>query len=394
MIGGRRPAAVLAIALLATGCVTATPPIPSVPPVSRPSASAPAGESAIPSRAATSDPTGEWRLADLAGLDVAATFSDAVAGPDGFLVAGAGGPVGTTPIVLHSIDGQTWSSEAIKGSFAAPSGLIAVGARAFAVGGGQTSRCAHPAALTTWARDVGGSWREAPFDNVFCNGPGNSSLFEFDRHVVLAGAGVGDQLFYLASEDGLHWTDAGPNPFGDVYPQAILAFDQDLWIFGSAPDGIPVIVHRTAGKPFEQPAAIPGLGPDASIRAAVWLGEGPVVVASAGQAMGILRPDGAGSWASVPAVGLPADQVSAIQVVDGHLVALGGTETGLPEAWSSADGSDWTPLSLPGEAQSGTTLSGVAIMRGTAVLVGQVEAPNGPGAIGAIWTGPAQRLAP
>jgi hypothetical protein len=394
MIGGRRRAAVLAIALLATGCVTTTPHIPSVPPVSLQGPSSPAGESVIPSIAATLDPTGEWRLADLAGPDVAATFGDVEPGPDGFLVTGGGGPVGTDPVVLHSIDGQTWSREAITGSFAAPSGLLIVGARVFAVGGGQTSKCAHPAALTTWARDVGGAWREAPFDNVFCNGPGNSSLFEFDGRVVLAGAGVGDQGFYLTSEDGLRWTDAGPNPFGDVYPQASLAFEQNLWIFGSAPDGVPVVVHRTAGQLFERPAAIPGLGSDASIRAAVWLGDGLVVVASAGQAIGILRPDGAGSWAGVPAVGLPADQVSAIHVVDGHLLALGGTEAGVPEAWTSTDGSDWSPLSLPGEARSGTTFSGVAVIGGTAVLVGQIEAPNGPGAIGAIWSGPASLLAP
>src|SRR5258705_7424474 len=277
MTGGRRPAAVIAIGLLAiaplaTGCVTATPPIPSAAPVSLPSASSPVGGSVTPSIAATPEPTGEWRLADLAGLDVAATFSDVEPGPDGFLVAGGGGPVGTDPVVLNSLDGQTWSSETIKGSFAAPSELLTVGARVFAVGGGQTSKCAHPAALMTWARDFSGTWREAPFDNVFCNGPGNSSLFEFDRHVVLAGAGVGDQGFYLASEDGLHWTDAGPNPFGDVYPQAILAFDQDLWVFGSALNGTPVVVHRTAGKPFDQAAAIPGLGSDPAIRAAVWLG--------------------------------------------------------------------------------------------------------------------------
>jgi hypothetical protein len=393
MTGGRRRAAVLTIAVLASGCVTVAPPRPSAPPVSLPSVSSPAGDSVPPSIAATPDPTGEWRLADLTGLDIAGTFSDVVPGPDGFLVAGGGGPVGADPIVLNSLDGQTWSSEAIKGSFAAPSGLVTVGARVFAVGGGQTSKCAHPAALTTWARDVTGAWREAPFDNVFCNGPGNSSLFEFDRHVVLAGAGVGDQSFYLTSEDGLHWSDAGPNPFGDVYPQSVLAFDQDLWIFGSAPDGTPVVVHRSAGKPFERPAALPGLGPDVSIRAAVWLGDKPVVVTSAGQAIGILRPDGAGSWAGVPAVGLPADQVSVIRAVDGHLVALGGSEIGEPEAWTSADGSDWTAVRLPEEAKAGTTLTGIAVA-GRAILVGQLALPDGASAIGAIWMGPASILAP
>jgi hypothetical protein len=404
MIDARRPTAILAIAMLVGGCVVgpaptgSPPPAPgrSAPPPSSSVAPAiPASDSASPSAAATPELTGEWQLASLPDPDAPAViFTDVVPGPDGFLVAGGGGPVGADPIVLNSFDGQDWSREAITGTFASPSGLRTVGARVFAFGVGQTNRCAHPVALTTWARDFGGSWREAPFADPFCNGSTNSNLFEFDRHVVLAGAGAGDQAYYLTSEDGLHWTDAGPNPFGDVYPEAILDFDQDLWVFGSEPDGTPVVVHRTAGKPFEKPAALPGLGSDASIRAAVWLGGGPVVVASAGPAIGILRPDGAGSWTSTPASGLPGDQVAGIHVVDGHLVALGGTEAGDPEAWASVDGTDWKPVPLPAEAQQGTGLTGVAVLGSTAVLIGQVNAPGGVGAIGAIWTGPARLLAP
>jgi hypothetical protein len=154
------------------------------------------------------------------------------------------------------------------------------------------------------------------------------------------------------------------------------------------------VVHRSAGKPFERPVALPGLGSDASIRAALWLGDGPLVVALAGPAIGILRPDGGGSWTSAPATGLPADQVAGIRVVDGHLVALGGTEAGDPEAWTSADGSVWKPVPLPADALQGTGLTGVAVLGGTAVLIGQVNAPGGVGAIGAIWTGPARLLAP
>jgi PBP1b-binding outer membrane lipoprotein LpoB len=55
---------------------------------------------------------------------------------------------------------------------------------------------------------------------------------------------------------------------------------------------------------------------------------------------------------------------------------------------------EWLLASLPDPNAAGTTLGGIAIAGGTAVLVGQVEAPNGPGAIGAIWTGPARLLAP
>jgi hypothetical protein len=397
MIDARRPTAILAIAMLVGGCVVGPAPTGSPPPTSSPSAAPaiPSGESASPSAAATPEPTGAWQMAGLPDPDAPAViFTDVVTGPDGFLVAGGGGPVGADPIILNSFDGRDWSREAITSTFASPSGLLTVGAHVFGVGVGQTNTCAHPVALTTWARDVGGSWREAPFDDPFCNGSTNSNLFEFDRHLVLAGAGAGDQSFYMTSEDGLHWTDAGPNPFGDVYPESILAFDRDLWIFGSVPDGTPVGVHRIAGKPFERPAALPGLGSDASIRAAFWLDGGPLVVASVGPAVGILRPDGAGSWTSTPASGLPADQVAGIQVVDGHLVALGGTEAGDPEAWASVDGTDWKPVPLPAEAQQGTGLTGVAGLGGTAVLIGQVNAPGGVGAVGAIWSGPARLLAP
>jgi hypothetical protein len=390
MIAAWRAVTACAIAILLGACATA--PTPSAPPATNPAPVGPSVATSSPNVAASSDPAAGWQMASLPE-NVAATFSDVELGPEGFLVAGGGGPIGQTPVILNSLDWQSWSSEPINGSFAAPSGLLTLGARGFAVGGGETSRCAHPSALTTWARDFAGSWHEAPFDHVFCAGPGNVTMFEFDRHVVLAGAGVGDQPFYLTSEDGLRWTDAGPNPFGDIYPHSILAWDKDLWIFGSAPNGAPVVVHRSAGRPFEPPVAIPGLGTNASIIAAVWLDNGPVVVATTGAVAGVLRPDGAGSWAGVPAARLPADQVTGIEVVDGHLVALGSTEAGVPQAWTSADGSEWKPVALPEEAGPGTTLNDVEAL-GRAVLVGQMEAPNGNGAIGAIWTGPASLLAP
>lgn len=385
MIAAWRSAAALGVTFLVGACVTFPAPrdSPAGSPVAFPT----------PSVLGTIDPAEGWQLASLPDPNTAVMFNDIVAGPDGFLVAGGGGPIGNTAIILNSQDGQSWSSQAISSTFAAPSGLLVVGARVFAVGGGQTNRCAHPAALTSWARDLSGDWQEAPFDDVFCAGLGNTTMFEFDRHVVLAGAGTGDQPFYMTSEDGLRWTDAGPNPFGDIYPHSVLASDKDLWIFGSGPNGAPVVVHRSAGKPFEPPAAIPDLGTDGSIISAVWL-DGPVVVATNGRASGIMRPGAAGDWVGVPAVGLPPDQVAMVAVVDGHLVALGGTENGLPEAWTSADGAQWRPVVLPDQALTGSAFTSVAVISGTAVLVGQMEAPNGAGAIGAIWTGPASLLAP
>jgi hypothetical protein len=65
--------------------------------------------------------------------------------------------------------------------------------------------------------------------------------------------------------------------------------------------------------------------------------------------------------------------------------------------WASADGASWHPLALPAEATasgSSATLTGVAVADGHAYLVGQVKAPTGAGAIGALWTGPASLLAP
>jgi hypothetical protein len=393
MIDISRRAAALVIALLAVGCVTAPPPSP--PPASSPRTTAPASPSVASSTpsAAPDDPAGGWQFARLVDPEAAGAFSDVVAGPDGFLVAGGGGPIGQTAVALSSIDGQMWSREAINGSFAAPSSLLTVGALVFAVGGGESARCAHPASLATWARDAAGAWHEAPFDQQFCAGPGNATLLEFDGQLVLLGAGVGDVPFYLTSQDGLRWAAAGRDPFGNVYPQAALAHGLDLWVFGSAPDGHPVVIHRLAGQPFAPPVVIPGLAADVSVIGAVWLDDGLLAFVSAGGAAGILRPDG-DAWVVASAEGLPADHVARIEVVGGHLVALGGTEAGIPEAWTSLDGSVWRPITLPADAGPGTTLRGIAVVSGTVALVGQVEAPDGTGAVGAIWTGPAGLIAP
>jgi hypothetical protein len=389
MIGTSRRAAIMVIALLVAGCVSAPPPSP---PRTTTPAGSPSVESSAPSPA-PDDPAAGWQLARLDDPDAAAAFSDVIAGPDGFLVAGGGGPIGKTAVALSSADGQTWSREAIDGSFAAPSSLLTVGALVFAVGGGESARCAHPAALATWARDAAGAWHEAPFDQQFCVGPGNATLLEFDNHVALLGAGVGDVPFFLTSADGLQWVAAGRDPFGEVYPHAVVAHGPDLWLFGTALDGQPVVVHRSPGGPFEAMVAIPGLGADASILAAVWFGDGPLAVVAADGAAGILVRDG-DAWIISSADGLAADQVSRIEVVDDHLVALGSTEEGIPRAWASADGSVWTPVPLPDEARPGTTLSAIAVIDGTAVLVGQVQSVDGTGAVGAIWTGPASLLAP
>jgi hypothetical protein len=391
MIGPLRPVALVVVAVLAAGCAIA--PSPSGPPSEAPHASPSIGSPA-PGDTLSGEPPDGWQRVRLDDAIGAATFSDIVAGPNGFLAAGGGGPIGKTAIILQTIDGRDWSREAIDGSFAAPSALLTVGARVFAVGGNQTDRCAHPAALATWAREAAGTWQEAPFDPVLCAGPGNATLLEFDSHVVLLGAGAGDVPFYLTSVDGLRWAAAGRDPFGDVYPHAVVAHGPDLWLFGTAPDGQPVVVHRSAGGPFEAMGAVPGLGADASILDAVWFDDGPLAIVAAHGAAGLLERDGVGPWIISSAEGLPADHVSRIDVIGDHLIALGGTEQAVPEAWTSADGSVWTPVTLPHAGREGTVINSVAVIGGTAVLVGQVPSPDGTGAIGAIWTGPADLLAP
>ncbi len=240
------------------------------------------------------DPAAGWQLADLRGVP-ATILSDVIAVPDGFLAAGAAGQALEMPLVLHSTDGQAWTAETIDSRVGSPNRLAAWDGQIVAVGAGVSDRCAHPGELDAWARAADTAWEKAPFEPQFCLGGGNRTLLVHDDHPLLVGASTGDVPYVMSSDDGLHWIDH-QRPFGEVYPRASGTDDEGLWVFGSGPDGRPVVVHSIDGQSFDAPAVIPGLGPDAGFLDAVSPGGRLAVVVTSGLAAGILRRDDGGGW--------------------------------------------------------------------------------------------------
>jgi hypothetical protein len=320
-------------------------------------------------------------------------FADVVSSPAGFLVVGAAGPAGQQPVVLRSADGQAWASEAIDSGFASPASLVSWGDRAVAMGGGETDRCAHPSALDTWSRAADGTWTEAPFDQDFCVGAATTTLLIHDDHPFLIGAGSGDISYVMTSDDGRHWT-LRQQPFNGVYPVAAATDGSTIWVFGYRGDGRAATLSSPDGNSFGAAAPLPILGPETAVLDAVSFRGKLVVVTTSGPNVGILRPEAGGGWQVEPAAGIPGDQVGGIVVVGDRLVAIGGDENGTPLAWSSADGTSWSPVRLPAEAGTGATITGIAESNGVAVLVGQALAPDGNSAVGAIWVGSSTLLEP
>ncbi|MBA2382127.1 MAG: hypothetical protein H0V73_08455 [Chloroflexi bacterium] len=392
--------AALAVFVLFGGCLARPEPTtgpvvsPTAPTASAPASAGPPFASVGPSAVVTPaaiDPALDWQLVPLGDRPVAATLTDVVAVPDGFLAAGAGGRAGELPVILHSTDGFAWDREGITSRQGmAPVRLALIGNRVVAVGGGQTDRCGHPSALDTWAREVSGTWQEAVFDPAFCVGQGNANLLAGrGGTVVLLGAGSGDVVYLMTSDSGLQWASV-PNPFGGLYPQGAVSDGTRIWVFGAGPLDCRACVASGDSETFAPPQDL-GLGPDAAIVGAALFDGRPLAIAVRGQAVGLVRLGTDGAWEVTEVAGLDGTAVARIEAVDGHLVALGGDETGAALAWVSADGSSWRPMTLPG-AQIGTTLMGAAAHDGIAVIVGQVT--DGDGGIAAVWTGSAALLAP
>lgn len=385
----------LAPVLLVAACVS-----PSTPTPTPSAATVDPGSSTEPAATSTMSTDGAgWTRVVPPGPVPLAGVRDLIAVDDGFVAVGATTDGIGTPTGLHSRDGRAWLTEPIPASIGGPSSLLVHGGRIVAVGGGETPKCAHPAALDAWARDPEGAWREAPFDPIFCAGLGTEMLLDAgDGTVTLAGAGSGDQGYLFTSADGLHWTDHGPNPYRDVYPRAAVSIGNELWVFGTAPDGTLAVIHRRGEGPFDATVRLPG-GPEASVLAALSFGSGPAVFVTAGDTVVLLRLDSSGAWIKVPVSGLPGGSVARIEPLAGHLVGLGSVlaanQSPTPLAWSTSDGTTWTPLPLPAEAAGATgTFTAIAASGVTVGLAGQFEDATNTRQIGVIWTAPSSILEP
>ena len=381
-----RLAGLVVVAILG-GCVSE--PVESPSPTPTPTPSAAASLRPVASTIAVADAV--WTLAGLGNDRVSLQLSAVVAVSDGFVATGSRGQAGEQPAAFHSPDGATWTEEGISARNGSPDGLLAWGDRVLAIGDGETGReCAHPFAIDTWVRTADATWTEAPFDRVFCDN-GGRLVVQGDR-AWLAGS-VRDIPSLLETSDGLTWTRR-TDRLGGLYPRDAAVDAAGLWVFASDLAGGSVALVSRDGTRFERRPIVTAAGQPADVLAAAVLGGEVVVIVTAGDAVGVLRPLADGGWSEVQAAGLPARNIASIETLDGHLLALGSDDDGLPLAFASGDGTKWVPIPLPAEAGAGTTLNGVAVRNGVAVLVGQVPALDGSGAVGAVWTGPAALLEP
>jgi hypothetical protein len=379
----------------ASACVTrpvisTVPRLSSGPPV--PVATTPASVSpSATGSASAADPGSGWTLAAIGGEAANPQVSSVASIPAGFVAVGSAGRAGELPVALSSRDGRTWTPENIGGRGTAPELALAWGERVLAVGGGQTSRCAHPGSeIDTWVRAADGSWAEAPFVPPLCSGGETMVPVILGDHPWLAGDGTADQPFLLESRDGLAWIDHRGRLPDDVFIEEGAVDESGLWLVGrAAADGTAVVLTSRDGTRFI-PARIgdpnrSGLG----VIATATIDGRLVVVASRDDAIGRLTPDGAGGWTEEPVTGFPthdvAGDLTGIGATGGPLVAFSGHEAGLPGIWASADGTAWHQVPIPTEMTVGAWLSDVAVGHGIAVLAGHLESADGNGLVGAIW---------
>jgi hypothetical protein len=394
-----RAVATTLIGLVLCGCVAN--PVPSGPP----------GVTAIPSAAASiaatrptpsaggpsvEPPGAAWTFIGQGDHAASTQYRSVVAMADGFVVIGSAGQAGEVAVALHSTDGQTWTTDQISGRGTSPTQVIPWGDRTIAVGGGQTRRCAHPGSeIDTWVRAADGTWAEAPFAPVLCSGGETAMPLVLGGVPWLTGEGTGDVSFLLESDDGRSWTDRPDRIPDDVYLGGAAVDRTGMWLAGrSVTDDHAVFLASPDGSRFRQIALRDASGAALDAITTVTLGDQLVVLAKAVENDRIVRltPRGADGWSEVAVTGFPLADVTGIQATGGPLVAFTGHDAGLPGIRASGDGAAWHEVPVPSEITVGAWPTSIAVRNGVAVLVGQLEQPDGNGLIGAIWTAPASIL--
>ena len=350
----------------------------------------PGPQSSLPAVADTPFPTGAldpglgWQRVDLTGIASPGVVTAVIVSNGRFLAVGAGGDDAPKSIGLVSPDGLTWLSEAMASEYGTPSGLLNIGEAVIAIGAGGTSRCAHPFALDSWARSVDGRWSEAAWNESFCAGLNQAHLVAWRGAVWLVASGSGDQPFDWSSADGLHWAARGT--VGGILPTAAVVDGDALLAFGTDDTGA-AAARRTADGVHWTAVTMPP--PRSTTIPAAFVRDGALrVFLDDNGRIAVLTRDATGKPAIVPAKGMEgvADAGTFVDVGD-RLVRLSEDADGLPVGWSSVDGVAWAPIQLPADSGPGTNLRGVAVLNGTAVLVGQTVSADGSSSIGAIWTG-------
>jgi hypothetical protein len=321
----------------------------------------------------------DWERLELPAEREGSGYNVIVATDSTFVV---GGTIIDTPAAWSSPDGTTWAAEEMTGLGRFPRFGVAWGDRVLLVGTGGSALCGDAQATISWLRDSGGSWSEAPSQQALCTDTTGPVAVAGDRALTV-GTREDEQGFALVSPDGLHWQAAPDVPFPSGATVDVIVNTRIGFVaMGSSIDG-PWVSQATDGIRWSAPARLPGARNTNPVGAAV-VGD---------RLLAFLRTEGAeGSevsaafstngtdWTGVEVTGLKMATLQTVHLVEGGLVALGFAREN-HRAWVSADGLRWRPIEMPADLTIGGYVTGIAITRGRAILVGGAE--FGVGGLGA-----------
>lgn len=322
-----------------------------------------------------------WTRIDLR-VPPTVTLNGAYAGPQGLVILGGTfGVGGSGGFTWTSPDGQTWAVAATPGQLQPTMG-IALGDREVILGGGEMSSCAHPFGETTWARERGGPWQAAPFQDPFCAG-GSPEITAGKGRFVVAGSGTGDQPFSWWSADGLAWHDVPPptDPFPLV--RGVVWDDGLFWMVarGESQMLVRTSLDGVSWTPWLGLAGTDGLDPIAMLPL-----QGQPIVVSSGPNAAIWRLQAAGG---VPVVAAPLPIGADVDWAFGFAGQLGRVYLALSTSidspfLTSVDGATWDAVIKPPIA--GIAVGGVADDGNHLLVVGSSSAPDGSSSSSA-WIG-------
>lgn len=333
----------------------------------------------------------DWERLELPAEVAGSGYNVTVATDSTFVV---GGTIVDTPTAWSSPDGTTWAAEEMTSLGHFPRFGVAWGDRVLLVGTGGLPLCGDAQATISWVRDAGGNWSEAPSQQALCTDSSGPVAVASDR-ALTAGTREDEQGFALVSPDGLHWQAAPDVPFPSGAGVDVLINTRIGFVaMGSSIEG-PWVSQTTDGIRWSAPGRLPGAENSNPVGAAV-VGD---------RLLGFLRTDGPEStetsvasstngtdWTGFEVTGLEAAALLTVHPVEGGLVALGFAREN-HRAWVSVDGLRWRPIEMPPDLTIGGYVTGIAIARGRAVLLGGAE--FGVGGLGAAaWGAPLTPFGP
>ena len=302
-----------------------------------------------------------------------------IADSSGFVVFGG---IAGQPAAWTSTDGTRWQSVALPPAlgfpFGFPTNAAASADATVLLGGGSTSRCAHPAGETLWRRAAGReAWEWVPFvERLFCAG-GLAEIAATEHSFAVVGMGTGDQPFAWQSADGLAWRDASQGLPANTPPSLIAAFDGGFMELGRGErTDVRTSVDGTAWTSAEAPPVPPafngnGTGMSPGVLVSTTAGVLAIYEPDSGGGRSAWRRGSDGSWSRASMTGVEPGDVIAAGVgigANAYLLIRRGNAAALA---ISTDLETWALVEAPPVG----ALAGLASFGGRTVLVASTPDP-------------------